>query len=204
MKVVKNSLGLLAVFLFILSLAIAITINFTPLYAFDVAYFNIPERIGLSKEVILENYRILINYLNFPWIEQLEMPDFPSSANGLFHFQEVKTLFLLDYFILIVTGFLSFFFLRTKKKNGRLWELIQPTRLLIFIPIVLLFLIFINFDQLFITFHELFFNNDAWLFDYRTDPIIMALPQTFFMHCFILVFAILEAGLLSLHIYSKK
>ena len=30
------------------------------------------------------------------------------------------------------------------------------------------------------------FNNDAWLFNPLTDPIINALPEAYFMHCFIL------------------
>ena len=49
MRTIKNSLGLLAIFLCILSFAIAFTINFTPMFAFDVDYFNIPESTGLSK-----------------------------------------------------------------------------------------------------------------------------------------------------------
>lgn len=204
MRTIKNSLGLLAIFLFILSFAIAFTINFTPMFAFDVDYFNIPARTGLSKETILENYRILIDYLNYPWIESLQMPDFPSSESGLFHFYEVKVLFLLDYAILFISAPLSFFFLRHKKRTNTLYELIQPTRIMIILPIIALFFIFINFDQLFTTFHEVFFNNDAWLFDYRTDPIILALPQEFFMHCFILVFGLLEVGLWLIHRYTKR
>ena len=42
----------------------------------------------------------------------------------------------------------------------------------------------IGFDQFFIAFHGLFFNNDAWLFNPLTDPIINALPEAYF--CFIL------------------
>lgn len=204
MRILQNSFGLLLIFLFILSFAIAFTINFTPLFAFDVDYFNIPARTGLSKETILENYRILINYLNFPWVETLSMPDFPSSASGLFHFYEVKLLFLLNYAIFFTTAPLSYLFLRYKKKTNTLYQLIQPTRLMVLFPIMMIFLIFINFDDLFTTFHHVFFNNDAWLFDYRTDPIILALPQEFFMHCFILVFAILETGLLTVHLKVKK
>lgn len=204
MRILQNSFGLLLIFLFILSFAIAFTINFTPLFAFDVDYFNIPARTGLSKEAILENYRILINYLNFPWVETLSMPDFPSSASGLFHFYEVKLLFLLNYAIFFTTAPLSYLFLRYKKKTNTLYQLIQPTRLMVLFPIMMIFLIFINFDDLFTTFHHVFFNNDAWLFDYRTDPIILALPQEFFMHCFILVFAILETGLLTVHLKVKK
>ncbi|MGP6147269.1 TIGR01906 family membrane protein [Jeotgalibaca sp. A122] len=190
--------------MFILSFAIAFTINFIPMYAFDVDYFNIPERVGLSKEVILYNYRILIDYLNFPWIERLAMPDFPSSESGLFHFYEVKILFLLDYAILFISGIASFLFWQYKKKTATLYELIQPTRIMVLLPLGVLFLIFLNFDELFTTFHHIFFNNDAWLFDYRTDPIILALPQEFFMHCFILVFVILEIGLWLVHRRTEK
>ena len=204
MKVVKNSLGLLAIFLFILSFAIAFTINFIPLYSFDIDFLNIPERTGLSKEVLIDNYRILMNYLNVPWVETLHMPDFPSSESGLFHFYEVKRLFLLDYAILIVSGIISVLFLRAKKKTNTLYELIQPTRVMILLPLMILFLIFLNFDELFTTFHHIFFNNDAWLFDYRTDPIILALPQEFFMHCFLLVMIIVEAGLWLVHRSAKR
>ena len=204
MERIKNSIGYILIILFILSAAITITINFTPLYAFDVSYFDITDITGLSKDTIMENYRILITYLNVPWSNELAMPDFPSSESGLFHFYEVKQLFLLNYVILVVSGLGSFFFLREKKKTRRTWKLLQPTRIMAVLPVVILFFIAINFDQLFVLFHELFFNNDAWLFDYRTDPIILALPQEFFMHCFILVFVLLEAGIGSVYWWAKR
>ncbi|HJB24391.1 MAG TPA: TIGR01906 family membrane protein [Candidatus Jeotgalibaca pullicola] len=204
MKRLSNFFGYLAIFLFILSFAIAFTINFTPLYSFDIGYLNIEELTGFSKEVIMENYRILLKYLNYPWITELNMPDFPSSESGLFHFYEVKRLFMLDYAILFLSGIYSFFFIRKKVKEGDKWEMIQPTRIMMAIPIVVLIFIFLNFNSLFITFHELFFNNDAWLFDWRTDPIILALPQSFFMHCFISVFLILESGIAGLYFWSKQ
>ena len=37
-------------------------------------------------------------------------------------------------------------------------------------------------------FHKLFFDNDYWIFDYRTDPIILLLPDEFFMHCALMIF----------------
>ena len=86
-----------AIFLLVLSASIAFTINFTPLYSFDIDYLNIEQMAGFSKDVILDNYRVLMQYLNLPWIVELKMPDFPASESGLFHFHEVKRLFLLDY-----------------------------------------------------------------------------------------------------------
>lgn len=204
MQKTKNIFGSLAIFLFILTAAIALTINFTPLYSFDITYLDIEGLTGLSKEVIMENYQILMRYLNVPWVGELNMPDFPSSASGLFHFYEVKRLFMFNYGAMIITGIISFFFLRNRKRSGQLWQILNITRLMAFIPIVILFFIAINFNQLFVTFHQIFFNNDAWIFDWRTDPIILALPQEFFMHCFILVFVLLEAGLWALYFWTKR
>lgn len=204
MQKIKNVFGSLAIFLFILTAAIALTINFTPLYSFDITYLDIEGLTGLSKEVIMENYQILMRYLNVPWVGELNMPDFPSSASGLFHFYEVKRLFMFNYGVMIITGIISFFFLRNRKRSGELWQILNITRLMVFIPIFILFFIALNFNQLFVTFHQIFFNNDAWIFDWRTDPIILALPQEFFMHCFILVFVLLEAGLWALYFWTKR
>ena len=44
--------------LFILSLSIAVTINFTPLYSFDIDYLEITETLKMPKEQISTNYRI--------------------------------------------------------------------------------------------------------------------------------------------------
>ena len=43
------------------------------------------------------------------------------------------------------------------------------------------------FSNSFIIFHKIVFRNDFWIFDYHSDPIIRILPETFFMHCFILI-----------------
>lgn len=196
--------GIAIIFLWIVSFSIMITINFTPLYAFDVDFFDIPVRVELSKPVIMENYHILLDYLNKPWISELNMPDFSSSESGLFHFFEVKRLFLLDYGILLLTTIASFFYLKYLKKTRRNWVLLRPFMWGIFVPLVILFLIAANFDQLFVLFHQVFFNNDAWIFNPATDPIIMALPEEFFMHCFILAFVLIELLITGVYFYAKK
>jgi integral membrane protein (TIGR01906 family) len=159
---------------------------------------------GFSKDVILDNYRVLMQYLNLPWIVELKMPDFPASESGLFHFHEVKRLFLLDYAILGVSAVSSILFLRMVKKEQGYWRMLNPLRLMIAAPLVALTVIFMNFDRLFVAFHGVFFNNDAWIFDARTDPIILALPQDFFMHCFVLVFVMLELLLMLLYFWVRR
>lgn len=197
-------IGMMSLFLFIVSFSIALTINLTPLYSFDIGYLGISERVGLSKETLMENYRVLLNYLNLPWVSELNFPDFPSSESGLFHFYEVKRLFILDYAIALITAVGSVFYIRYIKKNQLFWKMVRPFQIGIAVPFVVLFMIAVSFDQLFVAFHKLFFNNDAWLFNPSTDPIILALPETFFMHCFILAFVLIELQIIFGYFYTKK
>ena len=95
----KYFFGYTAIFLLVLSASIAFTINFTPLYSFDIDYLNIEQMAGFSKDVILDNYRVLMQYLNLPWIVELKMPDFTTTKNKKNHFHEVKRMSLLDYTI---------------------------------------------------------------------------------------------------------
>ncbi len=197
-------IGLTSLFLCILTVAITITINFIPLYRFDLTYFNIPEYLGMSKETILDNYQILLDYLNKPWVSELNMPNFPSSEEGLFHFYEVKKLFLINYIVAIVSTIGSVLYLRYIKRHQLTWKLISPFQWGMVVPFVVLIVIALNFDELFVAFHELFFNNDAWLFNPSTDSIILALPEAFFMHCFILAFSIIELTIVGGYFITKR
>lgn len=189
---ITHFFGITCLFLFMISLSIALTINMFPLYWFDIDYLGITDYVSVSKETLIKNYGVLMSYLNFPWVTSLNMPDFVSSDKGLLHFYEVKRLFLLDYGILVISGIGSFFFLRYLKLKKMYWILIRPFQIASIVPVVITFFIAVSFDQLFVLFHEVFFNNDAWQFDYVTDPIINALPQEFFMHCFILAVVLIE------------
>lgn len=197
-------LGIAGLLLFILSFAIAFTINFTPLYSWTAQSMGLAESLGMPHETLMENYHILLDYLNNPWIPELHMPDFPSSESGLFHFYEVKRLFLLDYVILALTAVGSFFYLRYLRRTNRIWVLVKPFMVASMVPVALLFFLAVNFDRLFVLFHEVFFNNDAWIFNPSTDPIILALPQDFFMYCFILTFVLMEAMLIGGYFLTKK
>ena len=72
------------------------------------------------------------------------------------------------------------------------------------LPALLGALIALNWDRFFVLFHKLFFNNDYWIFDAATDPIILLLPDGFFMHCALMILALLLiASLACLVIYRK-
>ncbi|EQC81518.1 integral membrane protein [Enterococcus sp. HSIEG1] len=99
--------------LFLISLAITVTINFRWLYHFDIQQLNILDYTDISKEELIKNYGLLLDFLNNPLNTTLALPDFPMSAAGAGHFYDVKKLFLLNYGVLLVTLIPSFMLLRS-------------------------------------------------------------------------------------------
>ena len=77
-------------------------------------------------------------------------------------------------------------------REGQYWRLLRYFQWGILLPLGVVLALLINFDVLFVLFHQVFFNNDAWLFNPATDPIILALPAEFFMHSFLLAFGLIE------------
>lgn len=184
----KEILRRVVLILFLLSLAITLTINARWLYSFDIGYLKITDYTDYSRQTILANYDDLMRYLNFFWIKTLHMTDFPTSSEGAFHFVEVKRLFQLNYAILIVTIIPSIMYLYRLFKTKMVWTLLNMIRGILLALAALTVFMLIAFDQFFVLFHEVFFNNDAWIFYPETDPIILVLPQEYFFHCFALFF----------------
>ena len=104
---------------FILSAAILLTIALAwVLYPMEIHWLGIQSRTGFSASVIMKNVNVLMNYLTNPLQWVLKMPQFPSSKNGLHHFEAVKYLFHLVTLVFLVTlpGFIQF--MRTVVKKG--------------------------------------------------------------------------------------
>ena len=201
----KDIILSIVLMIFIISFAIVFTVFFKQLYYFDINYLNIDKISGLPVETIKDNYDILINYQSIFFQGNLNLPDFAMSVAGRIHFQEVKTIFEVIQVSMLISGIISIILLikRFKEKEYRFLRLTGIITILI--PSILGFLVAIDFDQAFIIFHKLFFRNDFWIFDYQTDPVITILPETFFMHCFILIVLIIVVfALLCLIFYRYK
>ena len=200
---VKQLLTALALTLCLICLAVIITLNFRPLYYFDIDYFNLVEYTGYSEDIIRENYDTLIDYNSVFYKGDLEFPTLPMSEQGRIHFVEVKEIFVFFQAVLfpisIIGSILGILALKKQKPT----YLLLTSVLSIAIPLFLGFFIAINWDRFFVLFHEIFFNNDYWIFDYRTDPIILMLPDGYFMHCAIMILAFIVIGSLSCFILYK-
>lgn len=195
----KEKWSLQAVLAFILtltiiSLSVVFTLGFKPLYYLDMKFLRIPEESGYTKEVIRENYDVLIDYNLSFGKEPLEFPSLPMSETGRIHFEEVKEIFnLFKYMALggvLLSGAGIFLAFRHKLYRYLKWT----SFLTIFLPAALGLLVAVNWQWVFVTFHKIAFDNDYWIFDAATDPVITILPDAFFMHCALLIFGGVVAG----------
>ena len=184
----------LCITFFVFSAAVVLILYLRPLYYIDMGLLRISELSGMSEAAMKENYDILINY-NLLWNRgDLVFKGLAMSDQGRIHFQECKRIFDIVQIICIVTGIGTVITaIRCHKKHDRRPERYASIMTLV-IPVVLAAIASINFDRFFVAFHHLFFRNDYWLFDPETDPVILMLPETFFMHCAIGIALVIIAG----------
>ena len=193
--------------LFLLSLAILLTIYLAWLiYPQEISWLNLTNRVHLQPQTIQHNFNVLMAYLTNPFSQQLEMPDLPSSVSGLHHFEVVKGLFHLAQGVAIVTLPIFYLFWKQVIQKGFLPLYRRALLIILSLPLVLgLVGVFIGFEQFFTLFHQiLFVGDDTWLFDPAKDPVILILPENFFLHAFLLFFCLYELIFGFMYLQSRK
>ena len=195
MKIFRNTVTALVLMLFIISAAVTITLNFRPLFYFDIDYLDIEAQSGFSKEDIRKNYDALIDYNSMLNHDTLEFPTLPMSEGGRIHFEEVKQIFVAIEYIFIASGIIGLALLLLLICKFKEFLFLKLAAILtIAIPAVLAILISINWEAAFVTFHHIFFNNDYWLFYPDKDPVILMLPDEFFFHCAAMILILVILG----------
>lgn len=207
LKISNILIGLVFSIAFI-SIGVILSLNFRLLYYWDVEYLNISDTSGYSKDVILENYNALIDYLSPFYKGELIFPSMISSKEGLIHFQEVKVIFNSFYLLaaLSLLALACIIFYKYRKKDYKYLKTAAYTVLIL--PLLVAVCVALNFEVTFILFHKIFFRNNYWIFNPVTDPVINILPETFFLHCCILIVIIVILGSMLLfsisHILDNK
>ncbi|RSJ70013.1 hypothetical protein D8805_02260 [Streptococcus oralis subsp. dentisani] len=203
----KTKLTFWGSMLFLLSLSILLTIYLAWIfYPLEIQWLNLADRVYLKSETIQYNFQILMNYLTNPFSQVLEMPDFRSSVAGLHHFAVVKNLFHLVQLVTLVTLPSFYFFVKNIVKKGFLALYRKSILTLLVLPLVIgLVGVLIGFEQFFTLFHQiLFVGDDTWLFDPAKDRVILILPETFFLHAFLLFFGLYESFFGFLYLKSRR
>lgn len=160
-------------------LALFLIFHFPGLYAFYLHQTQINQTLNLSTTKALQIYQQLLNYLNNPFSQSLNLA-LPSSKSGLQHFKDVHQLITKANFLLVIGLIISIITAWRSFRHQTLWLLLRPLMLGLGAELGLLVLLGTFFEKTFITFHELLFTNQAWLFNASTDPIIKLLPLSFF------------------------
>lgn len=205
MQTIQKNIYILIFIVFSLSLAINITILLSPLiYTLVVKFFDLNLAAGLTQEQLLDNYNVILNYLVNPTVNELSMPFFSSSEGGMQHFAEVKVLFFINFIITITTFGLCILGFKQIRQNGWQLDMRLGFSFAAVLPLIVLMVIIVAFDQVFVLFHRLLFNNDLWLFNPILDPVITVLPQGFFMVLFMLALLIYECIILLLRFIVNR
>lgn len=200
----KDILTSISLMIFIISFAIVLTVFFKPLYYSDINRLNIDISSGLSVETIKENYNILIHYQSIFYQGPLVFKDFIMSNGGKIHFEEVKIIFEIIQILMVVSLCLSIIFIYQQYKQKEFRFLKLTAIITIVIPLIVASLAAIDFNQAFIMFHKIVFNNDYWIFNAVTDPVITILPETFFMHCFMMIIFVILICVLICYVAYRK
>ena len=192
---------------FLLSLAILLTIYLAWfIYPLEISWLHLTSRVPFHPQTIQHNFNVLMDYLTNPLNQALKMPDFPSSASGIHHFAVVKGLFHLAQGVAVATLPVFYLFWKQVIQKGFLSLYRRGLLIMLSLPLVLgLVGVFIGFEQFFTLFHQiLFVGDDTWLFDPAKDPVILILPEDFFLHAFLLFFCLYELIFGFMYLKSRK
>lgn len=220
-KILNHSLTILLIFsliILMITVSIGLPIYFRPFYYMHINALDMVENTGWSFDVIKGAYDEVLDYLIFN--TPFGTGELKYSSEGASHFADCKVLFDLNFWCLIISltitltiYFLNKFKLIEVKRYFKFHPIFYSSIIAILIPLVVGILASIDFDRAFEVFHAIFFpGKDNWLFDPRTDQIILVMPQDFFMNCAILIGSSLllltvTSIVLSIvfrHKYSKK
>ena len=199
MKTSKSLSVLLSVLtaLVVLTGSIAVPLLCRPFYYAHIGPMGL-EDWGLSRAEIETAYDEMMDFC-LGRREEFSAGVLAFSQSGADHFADVRGLFLLDLRVLnFAVMSLSFLLgwclvgkVRPHRFLGRgpgLWAAAGLGATFLAVG----GLAALDFDRAFVIFHSIFFpGKDNWIFDWRTDPIILFLPQDFFRNCALLILALL-------------
>jgi len=174
----------------LLTASVTWAVNSPWLYKYGFDKYNVSETTGLVQSELDSAAASLIDYFNSGDEEISLMVVKDGEPFELFnerevgHLKDVKGLFHLVYWLLLVTLVyalvyvgLNVFMLRDRRRMA--WGLFGGGCLTLALMAALGLGTLVNFDWLFRQFHLISFTNDLWMLDPATDYLIMLFPRGF-------------------------
>lgn len=178
----------------VLSASVAAPILCRPFYYAQIGPLGIREYTGLPEEEIRRAFDETVDFC-IGLRDEFSTGVLPWSESGRSHFVDVRGLFQLDLAAAAVSALLLAAGVLLCARRG-----VRPCRFrnrgpgfwaaaglgIVFAAVGALAAL--DFDRAFTVFHTLFFpGKDNWLFDWRTDGVILILPEAFFRNCALLI-----------------
>lgn len=197
MKLIQTILGLLCAFALMVTLLItsveAVTYWTPGYYEKEYRKYNVLENVRMEMDDLLDVTSEMMAYLR----GRREDLHVPTTVNGqpreffnereIAHMEDVRGLFLgaiavrQGCLIIIMASLAILLYTRANLKRLLPRTLCAGTLLFFALLAVLAAIIASDFSRYFIVFHHIFFNNDLWMLDPRTDLLINIVPEPFFM-----------------------
>jgi len=178
---------------FFISISALIPCAFRPFYYISVDTLNIPEESGYEREVCIEAYD---DVMNFIWEgAEFKTGQLKWTEEEKGHFEDCKPLFFLQLGLAISCGTYLLVYLILRKT-----KVLRPARFrdvssiayggiatLVFVGIVGLMAL-VDFERLFVIFHMIAFpGKDNWTFSPTSEEVINILPESFFLVCAVFI-----------------
>lgn len=181
-----------AVMLFVFAASVAVPILCRPFYYAHVKAMDLADGRSWSEQDCYDAYDEMLDYCLYGG--DYDTGVLKWSENGKDHFDDCSFLFRLNFIVLALSGAVILGGLLLWRKGIRparplglgvpFWSSVS----LLSVAGITAVLTALDFDRAFIVFHKIFFpGKDNWFFDYKTDQIILILPEAFFRNCAILV-----------------
>ena len=197
MKYIHYGLGVLLTFCLIIALlltSVEAVAYWTPgYYEKEYTKYNVTDAVHMEMDDLLDVTHEMMAYLRGRR-EDLHVPTIVDGQPREFfndreiaHMEDVRGLFIgglrLRLICLVVIALCLAVMAATKAELRHVLPraVCAGTGLFFAFVCVLAAIIFSDFSKYFIVFHHIFFNNDLWILDPRTDLLINIVPEPFFM-----------------------
>lgn len=155
----------------------------TAIYSHAYDEYNIQDATGKTHSQLMDITSNLLVYLRGDAGDEILETDF--NEREILHMRDVQVLFkygfILKYISIIISISIIIFFFIKREKNILGEYMYKGLFINWIIAGLLLIMIYLDFNKYFTYFHEIFFTNDLWLLDPRTDLLIQMLPEDFFI-----------------------
>lgn len=177
------------IFILIISISLWCLLSAVELNAFNSSFYvksykkyNIEEITGKNEFELESITQDLFTYLRGDAGNEILEDNF--NEREILHMEDVEGLFKNGYRIKYISIFLTGFILAIlwkRKDKDVIKSVIKGLFVNYIILAILSLMIYFDFSKYFTIFHHIFFTNDLWLLNPRTDLLIQMLPEELFM-----------------------